>query len=52
MVVATLANNSSEVAEMGVRLGTTDMGQKVGLLCSFLCRRGELGLHLTQCRHG
>jgi len=42
---------SSAVAEMGDRLATINMGQKVGgLLCPFLS--GELGPHLTLCRLG
>jgi len=44
-------NKSSAVAEMGDRLATIDIGQKVGgLLCPF--RVGELGPHLTQRRLG
>jgi len=35
----------SPVAEMGDRLATIDMGQKLGELCPF---GGELGPHLTQ----
>jgi len=51
--IKSIFNNSSEVADMGDHLATTDMsqndmGQKVGreLLCPFC--GGELGSHLTQ----
>jgi len=44
-------NHSSEAAEMGDRLATIDMGQKVGrLLGPFPW--GEVGFCLTQCRLG
>ena len=47
----TYLNKSSAVAEMGDRLATRDMSQKVGLGC---CAHfpGELGPHQTQCRLG
>jgi len=44
-------NKSSAVAEMGDRLATIDMGQKVGAAVPPF-RGGELGPHLTQCRLG
>jgi len=43
---------SLAVAEMGDRLATVDMGQKVGGGCGAPLRGGELGLHLTQCGLG
>jgi len=39
-----------QVAEMGDRLATIDMGRNVGSCCAPF--RGELGPHLTQCRLG
>jgi len=41
----------SAVAEMGDRLATIDMGQKVGAAVP-LFGKGELDSHLTQCRLG
>jgi len=48
-ILLELCNKSSEVAEMGDRLATIDMGQKVGADMP-LSVRGELGPnpHLTQ----
>ena len=43
-------NKSSSVAEMGDRLATIDMGQKVGDAVPLSV--GELGPHLTQYRMG
>jgi len=42
-------NKSSAVAEMGDRLATIDMGQKLG---GGVCPGGELGPYLTQCSLG
>ena len=42
------SNKTSEVAEMGDRLATTDVGRKVAGDAVTLSV-GELGLHLTQC---
>jgi len=42
-----LNNKSSAVAEMGDRLATIDMGQKVEAAVPL--SMGELGPHLTQC---
>ena len=42
-------DKSSAVAEMGNRLATVDMGQKVGAAALSV---GELGPYLTQCRLG
>ena len=44
-------NKCSAVAEMGDRLATIDIGQKLGELCPF-GGGGELGPHLTQCGQG
>ena len=43
-------NKCSEVAEMGDRLATIDMGRKLGAVRHF--GGGELGPHLTQCGLG
>jgi len=40
-------NYSSAVAQMGDRLATIDMGQKVGAAVHLF--GGDLGPHLTQC---
>ena len=45
-------NKSSAVADMGDRLATIDMGQKVGGLWSPFREEGELGTHLTQWGRG
>ena len=45
-----LNTKSSAVAEMGNRLATIDMGQKVGAAVPLSV--GELGPHLTQCGLG
>jgi len=45
-------NKSSEVAEMGDRLATIDMGRKVGDCCAPFMGRGQPGPKLTQCRLG
>jgi len=44
------SNKSSAVVEMGDRLATIDMGQKVGVCAPFL--GGATGPHLTQCGLG
>jgi len=43
-------NKCSAVAEMGERLATIDMGQK--LECALFERGSELGPHVTQCGLG